>query len=167
MPGTGPIAQFFTEDHRRLDVLLQRSSRADGTVDMAAYGELRQGLLAHIGMEEKLLLPLARQKLGRRVPGAKQLRADHAALAALLVPTPTVALLEQLRDILVPHNELEERPGGVYDVCESLAGDEAADLLERLRAFPPVKLAPHYDGQRAHDNIARMLEARTRVDEEA
>ena len=47
-------------------------------------------MLRHIAMEEKILLPEARRlRDDVALPIAKQLRADHAALALLLVPTPT------------------------------------------------------------------------------
>lgn len=160
MSTSGPISQLFTEDHRRLDDLLQRSLRSDGSIDSAVYAEFRAGLLRHIGMEEKVLFPAAKERLGRPIDAARQLRADHAALAALLVPPPTAEILRTIAEVLEPHNHLEEKPGGVYDTCEQLTGTDAEALLAKLRAFPPVKVAPHNDGERAHLNIARMLEAR-------
>ena len=50
----GPIAGYLADDHARLDALLTR-----GTTDPAAYADFRRGLLRHIGMEEKILLPVA------------------------------------------------------------------------------------------------------------
>jgi hypothetical protein len=71
---------------------------------------------------------------------------DHVRLAALLVPTPTPAILAKIYAILETHNLIEEGPGGVYEVCEQLAGDEAEALLAEMRAMPEIKLAPHVDG---------------------
>lgn len=113
-----------------------------------------------------MLLPDARQRRhGEALPIAKQLRADHSALAALLVPTPTRAILMAIRELLDGHNELEEAPAGVYATCEELAGAEADALLDRLRAVPAVRVAAHFDGPRAHEHIARLLKARTTTGE--
>jgi hypothetical protein len=61
-PGTsmaGPIETFLTADHARIDALLAKAERPDGTIDAEVYAEFRQGLLRHIAMEEKILLPYA------------------------------------------------------------------------------------------------------------
>src|SRR5512144_53214 len=111
----GPVARYLSADHDRLDALLQRATAQTNTVDAAAYGEFRAGLLKHIGMEEKILLPAAqRARGGTPLPSATRLRLDHGALAALLVPTPSPAIVATIRRILAPHNRLEEEPGGVY-----------------------------------------------------
>ena len=134
-PPPGPVARYLSEDHDRLDALLQRATAQAGTIDAAAYSEFRAGLLKHIGMEEKILLPAAQQaRGGTPLPSAARLRLDHGALAALLVPTPTPAIIATIRRILTPHNALEEEPGGVYNTCEALAGPQAEELLARLRA---------------------------------
>src|SRR6185295_2002294 len=109
----------------------------------------RQGLLRHIGMEEKILLPAAhRVRDGEPLPIAAQLRLDHGAIAALLVPTPTPTIVAALRAILARHNGLEEGAEGVYARCERLAGNDAETLLAELRATPEVPVAPHDDGPR-------------------
>ncbi len=143
----GPVARFLAADHARLDALLQRAVAEPGASGAAAYAEFRAGLLKHIGMEEKILLPGAqRARGGEPLPIAAKLRLDHGALAALLVPTPTPAIVAALRTILATHNALEEGPGGVYEVCEQLAGPEAEALLARLRAAPDVPVTAHVDG---------------------
>ena len=64
-------------------------------------------------MEEKILLPAAqRLRGGEPLLIASKLRLDHGALAALLMPTPTVAIIARIRGILKGHNALEEGPGG-------------------------------------------------------
>lgn len=143
----GPIEAFLTEDHVRIDALLARADRGDGTVDAEPYAEFRQGLLRHIAMEEKILLPYAKtRRSGEPLPIAAVLRKDHGQIAALLVPSPTPDLCDQLRAVLARHNPLEEGPQGLYATCDSLAGAEAAEVVERLRAQPRVPTAPHYDG---------------------
>jgi hypothetical protein len=142
----GDIESFMTADHARLDALLARASQDDGTIDADAYQDFREGLLRHIAMEEKVLLPFARAKRGEPLAMAKKLRADHGELASLLVPSPTHALCESLRAKLVEHNALEEGEAGLYVQCDSLAGAEASSVVARLRAQPRVPVAPHYDG---------------------
>jgi hypothetical protein len=143
----GPIETFLTADHARLDALLRSAERADGSVDAEVYADFRQGLLRHIAMEEKILLPYARSKRGGEpVPMAATLRRDHGEIAALLVPSPTPALCAQLRAVLARHNPLEERAEGLYAACDELAGTDAAEVVERLKAAPRVPMAPHYDG---------------------
>jgi hypothetical protein len=73
-------------------------------------------------MEEKILLPAAqRARGGEPLPAAARLRLDHGAPAALLVPTPTPAILATMRGILARHNALEEEPGSsVEDAVNAL-----------------------------------------------
>jgi hypothetical protein len=93
---------------------------------MATYDEFRRGLLKHIGMEEKILLPAAQQaRGGEPLPVAAKLRLQHGAIAALMVPTPTPAIVRALRTMLAAHNEIEEGPSGLYDTCERLLETEA------------------------------------------
>lgn len=143
----GPIETFMTADHVRLDVLLRRAKQADRSIDAETYAEFREGLLRHIGMEEKILLPFARAKrAGDPLELGRALRKDHGAIAKLLVPTPTHSICDDLRAVLEKHNPLEEGTDGLYAICDALAGDEAAAVVERLRAQPMVPVAKHYDG---------------------
>ena len=159
---SGPIARYLVDDHRRLDRLLT-SALAGDAIDLPSYEAFRQGLLRHVGIEEKILLPAARRLRGEPLPIATQLRADHAALAALLVPTPTRAIVEQLRAVLTPHNVLEEEGGGAYAQCDELAAAEVDALVTRMTAAHEIPLAPHYDGERAFAGIERLLRAAGRV----
>jgi Hemerythrin HHE cation binding domain len=157
----GPVQAFLGQDHARLDELLQRSITDAGTVDAQSFERFRAGLLRHIAMEEKVLLPAARRlRGGAALPIAQRLRADHAALAALMVPSPTVEIIETVRRILEEHNPLEEAPDGLYAQCEGLAGGEAEEWVARLHAVPEVKVAPHFDGPRVHEHIATLMKAR-------
>lgn len=147
------IARLLGDDHARLDALLVRAPH-----DPIAYAEFRKGLLRHIGMEEKILLPAAqRARGGEPLPEAARLRLDHGALAALLVPTPTPAILAALRGILARHNALEEGPAGVYAACERLAGPGLEALLAALAAAPEVPVHPHVDTPLVMDATRRAL----------
>jgi hypothetical protein len=127
-------------------------------VDPALFEEFREGLLRHIGMEEKVLIPAARHaRGGEPLPVARRLRLDHGAIAALLGPTPTPEIVAKILSVLGPHNAIEEGPDGLYETCDRLLAGEAAKFLETLRAFPPVPLAPHQDGPRVQKHITDTL----------
>jgi hypothetical protein len=134
----GPIEAFMTSDHVRLDRLLARADRDGRSVDAAAFDALRRGLQRHIAMEERVLLPLVRARLGRPLPSEKVMRDDHARLATLLAGAPTPATCERLRELLGSHDPLEEGPGGLYARCDALARADAGELLSRLRATRAV-----------------------------
>lgn len=143
----GAIEVFMSADHQRLDGLLARAERGDGTIDTDVYADFRSGLLRHIAMEEKVLLPFARGKRnGEPLLVAKALRVDHGKIAKLLVPTPDREIIAELRALLTKHNALEEGPAGLYATCDALARDEADEILSRLKAQPAVPVAKHYDG---------------------
>jgi hypothetical protein len=155
---SGPLTNVLAGDHARLDGLLRRALTAAGAVDRAVSAEFRAGLLKHISLEAKILLPAAqRWQGGDPLPMAAKLRLDHGALAALPVPTPTPAILAAIRTVLAAHNALEEGPGGVYDRCEQLAGAEADALLTQLQATPAVPVAPYADGPQVMSVVRRAL----------
>lgn len=156
---SGPLTRYLTEDHRRLEGLLQAAVIDPDKVDESAYAQFRAGLLRHIGMEEKILLPAAqRLRGGEPLPVAGKLRLDHGALAALLMPTPTAAVIGAIRTILADHNTLEEGPAGLYETCDELAGSEAERLLTSLRAAPEVSVMPYSDSPAVMNVVRRALE---------
>lgn len=144
----GPIEKLMSEDHARLDRLLRAAERDDGSIDSASYAELRHDLLRHIAMEEKVLLPFARERRGGSpLPIANRLRVEHGGIAKLLVRSPTREIIDALRAALAGHNAIEEGPEGLYAQCDALGeGDEIAAVVDRLRGYPKVPLAPYYDG---------------------
>ena len=160
----GRIYQYLTEDHGRLDDALRRISADPQRIDLQAYVEFREGLLRHIGTEEKILFPAARATQARTpIAAAATLRLHHAALGALLVLSPTRPIIDAIRTILDDHNPLEESPGGVYDQCEQLIGDGAADVVKRLQNAPSVALAKNVDSDIAMES-ARVSLARAGYD---
>jgi hypothetical protein len=163
----GSIYRLLADDHRRLDALLDRATADPGRIDRAAYAEFRAGLLKHIGMEEKILLPaVQRLRGGEPLPVAAALRLQHGAIAALLVPTPTPDVIATLRVVISGHNPLEEEPGGLYETCEEVVDNEVDVLLANLRAAPEVPVASHVDGSKVLSAVRRSL-ARTGLDVEA
>jgi hypothetical protein len=154
----GPIYRFLAGDHARLDALLHGAFADPNQIDLQAYGQFRAGLLRHIAMEEKILLPAAQKaRSGEPLPIAAKLRLDHGALAALLVPTPTTAIAASIRVILTAHNPLEEGPDGLYQACEALLAGESEGIAARLRSAPEVKLAPFNDGPQVMESARRAL----------
>jgi len=154
----GMLTEFFLEDHRRLDGLFQATVVHPGTINDCAYAQFRAGLLRHIGMEEKILLPAAqRQRRGEPLPIAAKLRLDHGALASLLMPTPTATILAAIQNILVDHNVLEEGADGLYRTCDALAGPEAELILASLRAAPEVTVMPYNDSPAVMNAVLRAL----------
>ena len=140
----GPLYQYLSGDHDRLDELLQWALAKPGVIDMEPYAEFRKGILRHIGMEEKIVLPaIAQLQGGKQAAIAERLRLDHGAIVALLVPPPSASIVATLQSILRVHNVLEEQEGGLYQLFEELVGSEAGTLLERLKSAPEVPVLPH------------------------
>jgi len=140
------LYQYLSADHDRIDTLLGEAARKSDEVDMDAYSQFRKDLLRHIGIEEKVILPaIAAFQNGKQADTAARLRLDHGALVALLVPSPTAAIVETIRSILRVHNPLEEQDDGLYHLIDKLAGDKADDLLDKIRDYPDVPMNPYND----------------------
>jgi hypothetical protein len=154
---TGPLGRRLAADHARLEALLDAATGAE-PYDLAVYAEFRRGLLRHIGIEEKVLLPAAQQAAGAPPAVAARLRLDHGALAALLVPTPTPAIVATLRHVLACHNPVEEGPEGFYAACDALLADRAAELVAAVEAYPEVPVSPHNDAPVVMPAVGRALE---------
>jgi hypothetical protein len=152
------VSRYLQSDHARIDEALQRAAMPEESIDPAPYLEFRGALLRHIGLEEKILLPAARfANGGKPVHGAERLHLDHGALAALLVPTPTKAIVRAIHTILERHNRIEEGPEGTYAECERLLELDAAAIIRRLKASPPVAMAPYSDSPVAMESMRAAL----------
>jgi hypothetical protein len=151
------VREFMEADHKRLDKLLDKAFADQEHIDHESYDGFRQGLLKHIGMEEKILLPLA-QKLrgGEPLQLAAKLRLDHGALASLLVPAPTPKIAHAIRTILEAHNPLEEGPNGVYEQCLDLIGNDS-DILLQLMSAKDVPVATRLDTPKVLQGIKNAM----------
>ncbi|MBS1567904.1 MAG: hemerythrin domain-containing protein [Bacteroidetes bacterium] len=138
-----PLHAFFTADHRRLEAILDAAFADPKAIDHRLYDQFRAGLLRHIGMEEKILFVAAQQANGGEpLPIQAKLRLDHGALTSLMVIPPGEALTQVIRHVLDLHDELEEKPGGMYDACEHLTKHQTEDLLARLAQVPETPVHP-------------------------
>jgi len=151
------IRDHLSRDHARLEALLADSERRT-PIDADGYAEFRRGLLRHIAIEEKLLLPaVQRARDGMPLDIAPRLRLDHGAIAALLVPTPTPAIVATLRSILERHNALEEGPDGLYATCDRSLAAEAGPLVLAMEAHPTIAVSPHNDSAVVMPAVERAL----------
>lgn len=138
-----PLYHFFTNDHNRIDQLLDKATENPTEVETNYYHQFRTGLLKHIKMEEKVLFPAAQKANGNvPLPLAAKLRLDHAALTSLMVVPPSEEVIKVLRYILQKHDLLEEEPDGMYDVCERLTEGETNTLLQQLEQVAEVPVHP-------------------------
>ncbi len=73
------------------------------------------------------------------------------------MPPPSPQVIAAIRAILADHNLLEESPGGLYELCESLAGEGLADLLAQARSAPEVSAMPHKSDPNVFEVLRRVL----------
>ncbi|MCC6384940.1 MAG: hemerythrin domain-containing protein [Bacteroidia bacterium] len=149
---------FFTEDHHRLEALLDKATATPGFVDPELYHQFRTGLLKHIKMEEKVLFPAAQRANGNQpIPLAARLKLDHGAITSLMVVPPTEEVIKVIRHVLEKHDLLEEEPGGMYDICEKLTAGETEALLEELGKATEVPVHPFNEASYALEVAKRTL----------
>ena len=152
------LYHFFTEDHRRIEKLLDLATKNPDEIQMEYYQGFRAGLLTHIKMEEKILFPAAQKANGGvPLPIAAKLRLEHGALTALMVPPPTPSLIKVLRHVLDKHDIAEEEPGGMYDVCSALTQNQTTELIEQLAHISEVPVHPHHPAAFALEAAKRAL----------
>ncbi|MEO8823766.1 MAG: hemerythrin domain-containing protein [Ginsengibacter sp.] len=152
------IYEFFTNDHRRIDKLLQKAIENPADIKEEFYHQFRTGLLKHIKMEEKILFPAAQKANGNvPLPLAGKLRLDHGALTSLMVVPPTSEVIKVLLYVLNQHDLLEEEPGGMYDVCEKLTEGETSEIIKHLESVTEVPVHPYNKAGYALDVAKRTL----------
>ncbi len=152
------LYNFFEQDHRRLEALFKQATADPEKFDLEAYAEFRKGILRHIAMEEKFVIPaILAARGGTPLHIARQLRFEHGAIAALLVPPPGKGIVEMLKKVMAHHHQLEEGSGGLYESCERYAGAEAATVLEKSKGLPEVPVLPHNPSPVSYEAAVRTL----------
>lgn len=155
----GSLYRYLSDDHIRLDGLLRSAAAGTGTIDMRPYAEFRKGLLRHISIEEKIVIPaIASGTAGEYAELAKRLRQDHGALVALLVPPPSHSIAASILTILAAHNPREEGEDGLYDIFERVTGPRHEEMLSRMQAAPEVPVLPHNEKPVALEAARRAVE---------
>lgn len=153
-----PIYDYFEKDHRRIETILEEACKDMDNIDEELYHQFRTGLLKHIKMEERVLFPAAQEANGGEpLPLQAKLRKDHGALTSLMVVPPTPDVIKVLKYVLEKHDHLEEKPGGMYDVCEKLTATETEDVLQRLEKVKEVPVHPHNKAEYALGAAKRAL----------
>jgi hypothetical protein len=138
------IYTYFSDDHQRLEYLLDHAFGRANQINEIAYGEFRSGLLKHIALEEKILLPaIQKANVDRPHPSAAQLRLEHGAFAALLVPAPSAIIKKVFSAIIPSHNKLEESADGIYAICDRLPLDQIHDIMQKIKEYPSVPVMPY------------------------
>jgi len=152
------VTEYLSNDHDRLDGLLQLTLTPSGEINEEAYHQFRQGLLRHIGIEEKILIPALQSRLDETMKQTlERIRMDHSAIVALLVPPPSSDIISALKSILSKHNELEEANGGFYECADLTEAESTPHLTERIKNFPEVKLLPNNPDPKVFDATRRAL----------
>lgn len=149
------VRKYFTDDHKRLDGLLNTAFISAEEIDKNAYAEFRTGLLKHIAQEEKILIPALNKT--EKYSLAEKLRLEHGALAALLVLPPSADIRNALRGILKPHNEREEADQGLYHDCEVTLSMPMATIMQMVTSYPDVPVMPYNNTQYAFDAARRAV----------
>lgn len=140
----GVLYKYLAEDHDRLEQLLESATADPDAFDMKSDAEFRKGLLRHIGIEEKIIVPrIAKAGDERSKAIAARLRSDHGAIVALLVPPPSSSVVATLRTILDAHNIFEEQEGGFYEILDEAEQADPTTVLEMMRSAPEVPVLPH------------------------
>lgn len=146
----GPIERFMAQDHNEVDSWLRQSLKDDGSIDEVAYTRFRERLVRHIALEEKVLLRYARAKTGAPIPFAAALKRDHVNIVRLLASPPTKKIFVAVVEALADHAAFEEGPAGLYATCDEIAGDDAENVVARLRTHPEVAAPRRYEDPEAH-----------------
>ncbi|MCG3176599.1 MAG: Iron-sulfur cluster repair protein YtfE [Candidatus Omnitrophica bacterium] len=147
MPNKDPLTAYFEADHDRLDALLERY-RALKSKDHAAakpyFREFIKGLRRHIVWEEEVLFPHFEQRTGIVQGPTHVMRHEHRSIAEWLdrihdkvrrADPSTDAELDQLKAVLMPHNDKEENI--LYPAIGAQSGaEESARLFLAMEEIP-------------------------------
>ena len=142
------IANYFQEDHERLDALFnafQRLKRSDSAKAKESFKEFKFGLQRHIVWEEDLLFPLWEQQTGMSEGGPTAvMRAEHRQIGQHLEAIHKKVQEHdpdsdederRLLGALSAHNQKEERV--LYPSIDSVLSDQ-----DRLSVFNDMKRLP-------------------------
>lgn len=153
----GPIYNYLHKDHIILGDFLEKIIDKSGNIERSYYEKFREGILKHIGIEEKILIK-SLEKKGKVPAEILKLKLDHSAISALLVPEPTKGIINTIKEILRDHNLLEEMDGGFYDECDKWLKEEVEAIIEKIKNYPPFKLMPNIPEKEVLKTTKRIVE---------
>ena len=147
------VHQYFSDDHRRLDGLMQSfqsEKRRYFAKAKEAFREFFRGLRRHIVWEEELLFPLFEKLSGVGSGGPTEvMRAEHRGISDALdelhekvrrADAECDGEVERLRELLSAHNRKEEDV--LYPMFDDAVGEEERTrMFERMREIPPQRYA--------------------------
>lgn len=142
------IAEFFEQDHDRLDALFQSFQtlrRHDFAKAKEAFKEFKFGLQRHIVWEEELLFPLWEEKTGMSEGGPTfVMRTEHRQIGEQLEAIHRKVAEENpesdqedaaLLKLLGSHNLKEERV--LYpSIDQAVTPEECKDIFHKMQQIP-------------------------------
>jgi hypothetical protein len=153
----GLIYQRMQADHARIRELLEGVCSPDG-IDFGAYQRFRGGLLRHIAIEDNILAPAVKKlREGVDLPALRQSKLENAALASMLVPTPTNEIVARLQKLLVKSDKFAKGPEGLYAELERIEGADLEALCRRMDSAPAASLAAYRDGPKTFEAIEKSM----------
>ena len=156
---TPSLLDYFGHDHQRLGMLLAAAMDSSTGYDEQAFEIFRRALVRHVAIEERVLAPALEARLGDGFAAARRkLRQDHRALVTLVIPRPCREWLEDLRELLAHHFEVEEREGGLHELAERFLTPDAPKLIAAARGLPEVELGPPCEGAEVEAALHAALE---------
>lgn len=157
---TTSITRFLAHDHASLLVWLARARSDPARFDASAYEVFRSGLLRHLTLEERVLLPaMQRMAVGNLDRLLAPVHIEHAAIELLLAPTPDVALVDELAALLVAHERMEAADDGIYTLADTLLAGHAEAIIALMREHPSHVAPPHHDAPGAPRTASAALAA--------
>lgn len=106
------ITAYLSWDHDRLDALLARTYEHVAHGDLAgalpAFGELADGLLRHMRLEEQILFPILEQRTGMLSGPTEVIRTEHRALEHALGRMREALLAQDREGAARSHDDLVE-----------------------------------------------------------
>jgi hypothetical protein len=145
-------------EHLQLEALLDLMQSRNQERNAETYQIFRETLLRHIRIEERVLLPIVKERSdGSSLALAARLRLDHGAFAAMMMLPPTPNALAAVRSVLKIHNPLEDGPGGVYERCDELTGPDRQELLLKIQNVPRVPVSPYVASSSVFSAVRRVL----------
>jgi hypothetical protein len=147
-PRSEELSRYLREDLASLRGALGRTTALIGAFfdllpfDLWAFEAFRVGMLRHVRLIERHVLPALAGARGAPLPVDGEVRIVHDALTTLLAGMPTLPLVGEIRGLLERHDRLDEE---LLAACDELPEAVSERLLGDLRAVPEPAIGIRYD----------------------